>query len=161
MGLTGVGMVGYSAEVIMRDNVGGLMDGEQNRGVAGGSGEPSVSDISGPLFQARRWIYFLGYFAAVGCCIVLPLLIVVIVVLGRWAWLLYCPLIAAGIWQGVLLISAARAATFAHTHNDGRALFIAMVRLRAWFKTSGWLLALALLFDLVLLLYIFGRGWIR
>lgn len=137
------------------------MDNQDGRNSPDKGWSLSVSDVTHPLYQARRWMFLLAVIFMASGAIGFPILLVAAFMRSEnCVYLPFGILPAISIWLGVMLYSAARAAIESHTRNNGRALFIALVRLRTWFQIIGWLAIVSLLSQIAYVLLWIGRTFL-
>lgn len=120
---------------------------------ANGNGQPlSAAEISRPLYEARLWMFSLAVLSVLAGIVLVLLFPILLIFEGMWVLFPIGLVGAVHIWQGALLYSSAEATVMSHNRDDGYALFLALVRLRTWFKVYGCSIVLGLIAQVIFLL---------
>lgn len=107
------------------------------REVAPGGGDaPVVREISGPLFEAKGWLKFLGVLLIIYGVIMIFTIVGIII-----CWL--------PIWMGLLLMKTATGVEAAQTGGDKNSLLTAMSKLKTFFTIQGILALIGIIFAVV------------
>ncbi|MEI6808716.1 MAG: hypothetical protein WCN95_08330 [bacterium] len=128
------------------------MDKQYRRDAHGAGQQLSASEISRPLYDARQWMFSLSILSVLAGIILILLFLVLLFGQGMWVLFPIGLVGAVHIWLGALLYSSSEATILSHNRDDGYALFLALVRLRTWFKVYGCSIVLGLIAQVIFLL---------